>query len=118
MARAARHIAAILDATVVGHSRLMRKHASGWVTRLEHHRVERLEPAAVPDADKRKGRWAVAIAGGVLAVVVLYLASASALAGLGVPGAESIDRLQLERRAGRDRRPAGEPPQRATGRCL
>jgi hypothetical protein len=99
MARAARRIAAILDATVVGHSRVMRKHTSGWVARLEHHRVERLAPAAAPDAEKRKGRWAVAIAGGVLAMVVIYLASASALAGLGVPGAESIERLQLERRA-------------------
>jgi hypothetical protein len=99
MARAARRRTAILDADVVDHSRLMGVPASDWVARLEHHRVERVEPAAAPDAGKCKGRWAVAIAGGVLAVVVIYLASASALAGLGVPGAESIDRLQLERRA-------------------
>jgi hypothetical protein len=59
--------------------------------------------ATAPDRKKRpenrKRRWAVAIAGGVLAAAVLYLASASALARLGVPGAESIERLQLERRA-------------------
>jgi class 3 adenylate cyclase len=99
MARAARRRTAILDADVVGHSRLMRKHERSWTTRLVQHRVERLEPAGARHEGKRKGRWTIAIAGGVLAVVVIYLASASALAGLGVPGAESIDRLQLERRA-------------------
>jgi hypothetical protein len=50
-----------------------------------------------PDEGKRRSLWAIAIAGGVLAAVVVYLASAPrpppALAGLGV------ERLQLERRA-------------------
>jgi hypothetical protein len=70
MARAARRRTAILDADVVDHSRLMQKH---------------------------EGRWAVA--GGVLAMIVIYLASASAMAGLGMPDVQSIERLQLERRA-------------------
>ena len=99
MARAARRRTAILDSDVVDHSRSMRAPESGRMAWLAQPRVERLEPAAAPDAEERKGRWPVAIAGGLLAVVVIYLASASALAGLGVPGAESIDRLQLERRA-------------------
>jgi hypothetical protein len=101
---------AILDADIVDASRLMRTHESGGAARLEQHRVERLEPAAAnaaeaatpalaPDAAKRKRRWTAAIAGGAMAAVVIYLASASALAGLGVPGAQSIESLQLERRA-------------------
>jgi hypothetical protein len=73
MARAARRRTAILDADVVDHSRLMQKH---------------------------EGRWAImAVAGGVLATIVIYLASASALAGLGMPDVQGIERLQLERRA-------------------
>ena len=51
------------------------------------------------DGKKRRSRWAVAIAGSALAAVGSMLASASALARLGVPGAESIEGLQLERRA-------------------
>ncbi len=58
---------------------------------------------APSDAGKRKGRWAIAIAGGMLAAVVVWLASAHrpppALVGRGVPGPESVERLQLERRA-------------------
>ncbi|MGZ5910234.1 MAG: hypothetical protein ACXWLB_10185 [Reyranella sp.] len=50
-------------------------------------------------AERRKRRWTVAIAGGVLAAAMIYLASASALAGRGVPGAQSLESLQLERRA-------------------
>ena len=73
MARAARRRTAILDADVVDHSRLMRKHEGRWAT--------------------------MAVAGGVLATIVIYLASASALAGLGMPDVQSIERLQLERRA-------------------
>ncbi len=96
MARAARRRTAIPDADVVDDSRLMRTHESGGAAQ---HRVERLEPAAAPDAEKRKRRWAVAIAGSVMAAIVIYLASASALARLGVPGAQSIESLQLERRA-------------------
>jgi hypothetical protein len=95
MARAARRKTAILDTDVVDASRLMRTHESGGAARPAQHCVERLEPAA----EKRKGRWTVAIAAGVLAAAVIYLASASALAGLGVPGAQSIESLQLERRA-------------------
>jgi hypothetical protein len=95
MARAARRKTAILDTDVVDDSRLMRTHESGGAARPAQHCVERLEPAA----EKRKGRWTVAIAAGVLAAAVIYLASASALAGLGVPGAQSIESLQLERRA-------------------
>jgi hypothetical protein len=72
MARAARRRTAILDADAVDR---------------------------FADGKKRWSRWAVAIAGSALAAVVLYLASASALARLGMPGAESIERLQLERRA-------------------
>jgi len=98
MARAARRIAAILDADVVGRSRLMRQHERSRAARLVQHRVERLEPA-VARGQPRKGRWTAAIAGGVLAAVVIYLASASALAGLSVPGADSVERRQLERRA-------------------
>jgi hypothetical protein len=71
----------------------MRTHESGGAAR----------PDPAPAAEKRKGRWTVAIAGGVMAAVVIYLASASALAGLGMPGAQSgaqsIESLQLERRA-------------------
>jgi hypothetical protein len=73
MARAARRVAAILDADVVDHSRLMQTHEGRWAT--------------------------IAVAGGVLAAIVIYLASASALAGLGMPDVQSIERLQLERRA-------------------
>jgi class 3 adenylate cyclase len=58
---------------------------------------------APSDAGKRKGRWAIAIAGGMLAAVVVWLASAHrpppALVGRGVAGTESAERLQLERRA-------------------
>ena len=89
MARAARRRTAILDTDVVDASRLMRTHESGGAAR----------PDPAPDAGKRKGRWTVAIAGSVLAAAVIYLASASALAGLGLPGAQSIESLQLERRA-------------------
>jgi len=98
MARPARRRTAILDTDVVDGFRLMRTHESGGAARLAQQRLERLEPAAA-DAEKRKRRWTVAIAGGVLAAAVIYLASASALAGLGVPGAQSIESLQLERRA-------------------
>ena len=80
MARAARRRTAILDTDIVDASRLMRAHESGG-------------------AAKHKCRWTVAIAAGVMAAAVIYLASASALAGLGVPGAQSIESLQLERRA-------------------
>ncbi|MEA2808832.1 MAG: adenylate cyclase, partial [Rhodospirillaceae bacterium] len=45
MVRAARRRAAVLDADVVGPSRLTEKHESRWVARLVQHRVERLEPA-------------------------------------------------------------------------
>ncbi len=45
MVRAVRRMAAVLDADVVGHSRLTEKHESRWVARLVQHRVERLEPA-------------------------------------------------------------------------
>ena len=45
MVRAARRMAAVLDADVVGPSRLTEKHESRWVARLVQHRVERLEPA-------------------------------------------------------------------------
>src|SRR5260370_33871398 len=110
MARAARRRTAIHDTDVVDDARLMRTNENGGAARPVQHRVERLEPAMAdaaaaatrapaPDAEKRKRRWTVAIAGGVLAAAVIYLASASALAGLGVPGAQSIESLQLERRA-------------------
>jgi hypothetical protein len=110
MARPARRRTAILDTDVVDASRLTRTHESGGAARPVQHRVGRLEaavadaaaaatPAPAPDAEKLKRRWTVAIAGGVLAAAVIYLASASALAGLGVPGAQSIESLQLERRA-------------------
>jgi class 3 adenylate cyclase len=72
MARAARRRTAILYADKVDAFRLMRTHESDGAARLEQHRVERLEPAA----EKRKGRWTVAIAGGVMAAVVIDLASA------------------------------------------
>jgi hypothetical protein len=75
MARAARRRTADLDGDVA--------RASGPVTRPE----------------KRKRQWTVAIAGGALAAAAIYLASASALARLGVPGAESVEHQQLERRA-------------------
>ena len=45
MTRAARRMAAILDADVIGHSRLAGKHERFWAARLVQHRVERLEPA-------------------------------------------------------------------------
>ena len=89
MARAARRKTAILDTDIVDDSRLMRTPESGGAAR----------PDPAPDAGKRKGRWTVAIAGGVLAAAAIYLASASALAGLGVPGPQSIESLQLERLA-------------------
>ncbi len=95
MARASRRRTAILDSDVVDRSRSMRQHESGWPAASP----EATTPTPAADREKRRGRWAVAIAGGVLAAVVLYLASASALARLGVPGAESVERLQLERRA-------------------
>jgi len=59
-------------------------------------------PTTAPDEERGRGRWALLIAGGVLAAVV-YFASAPRLppvvAGLGVPAAESVERRQLERRA-------------------
>src|SRR5882672_125482 len=45
MTRAARRMAAILDADVTGHSRLAGKHERFWAARLVQHRVERLGPA-------------------------------------------------------------------------
>ncbi len=95
MARASRRRTAILDSDVVDRSRSMRQHESGWPAASP----EATTPTPAADREKRRGRWAVAIAGGVLAAVVLYLASASALARLGVPGAESVERLQPEQRA-------------------
>ena len=44
MAREQRRLAAILDADVVGYSRLMGRDESGTVSRLRDHRVRRLEP--------------------------------------------------------------------------
>ena len=59
-------------------------------------------PTTAPGEARGGGRWALALAGGVLLAAV-YFASAPrpppALAGLGVPSAESAERLQLERRA-------------------
>ena len=45
MVREANGMAAILDADVVGRSRVTAKDESGWLARLAQHRVERLEPA-------------------------------------------------------------------------
>jgi len=45
MIRAARRMAAILDADVVDDSGLTGKHEGSWAARLAQHRVERLEPA-------------------------------------------------------------------------
>jgi hypothetical protein len=72
------------------------------MARAARRRTTLLDAGAIdrfPDGKKRTSRWAVALAGSVLAVVVLYLASASALARLGAPGAQSTERVQLERRA-------------------
>jgi adenylate cyclase len=44
MARDQRRLAAVLDADVVGYSRLMGRDESGTVSRLRDHRVRRLEP--------------------------------------------------------------------------
>jgi adenylate cyclase len=44
MAREQRRLAAVLDADVVGYSRLMGRDESGTVSRLRDHRVRRLEP--------------------------------------------------------------------------
>ncbi len=45
MIRAARRMAAILDADVVDDSGVTGKHEGSWAARLAQHRVERLEPA-------------------------------------------------------------------------
>lgn len=45
MARAACRVGAILDADVIGHSRLAGQDDSRWLARLAQHRVEHLEPA-------------------------------------------------------------------------
>ena len=115
MARAARRTTAIRDADAIDRSRLGRPHETG--------RVEHSAPAQVPDAAealaaavalrqaaaatrsaahaaaKRKGRWSGAIALGALAALAIYLVSASALAGLGAPGADGFARGPFERRA-------------------
>ena len=59
MVRAARRKTVILDADVVGRSRVTANDESGWMVRLAQHRVERLEPVLA-----RHGGRLVALPGG------------------------------------------------------